>query len=419
MSPEAAPEDRIPRGDLPGTVSFAAAARRTRFLWWAAGADPTILESIDCPVSERRFFAAIGAAVCLAVALAGAAAWLASGMVFPSPRDGGPSPLGFLRGVGHAVFTLVTMLVLFNLQRFLVGVAGRRSDWDGSGVRDALRMALVMLVAAGLSFAIATPLQVMASEPSVRMRSLAIEQVERMARVPAVDAARLARFADLFADQARLTESAGARRAAPAPGDPLLPGASAAQRLPAAPPACDDSLAACLEALGPPANETPTDGATAASAEARLAALRQAIDAQSRDLLRAKLQLPDPEERPEGLIRRAALAYEGNALLCAIVFGVVLLVMSLPLVFRLLADRSPYDLLVRYRNHLLLAAHGIEPEAYEIFDERGERHVIDEFSEPRHEYQKRSEEILAQRRAWAAERQDAYATRVQAILERR
>ena len=419
MSPEAAPTSRIPPGDLPGTVSFAAASPRTRFLWWAAGADPTILESIDCPASERRFFAAIGAAVCLAVALAGVAAWLASAMVFPSPRDGGFGPFSLLRGLGHAVFTLVTMLVLFNLQRFLVGVAGRRSDWDGSGIRDALRMALVMLVAAGLSFAIATPLQVLASEPSVRMRSLAIEQVERMARVPAVDAARLTRFADLFAEQARLAESAGGPPAAPAAGDPLLPGASAAQRLPAAPPACDDSLVACLEALGPPGNETATDGATATSAEARLAALRQAIDAQSRDLLRAKLQLPDPRERPEGLIRRAALAYEGNALLCAIVFGVVFLVVSLPLVFRLLADRSPYDLLVRYRNHLLLAAHGIEPEAYEIFDERGERHVIDEFGEPRHAFQRKTEELLAQRSAWAAERQDAYATRVKAILERR
>jgi hypothetical protein len=400
--------------------SFSAPTPRTRFLWWAAGADPSILESIDCPASERRFFAGIGAAVCLTVALAGFAAWLASGMVFPAPLDAVFGLMTPIREVGRVASSLLLMLVFFNLQRFLLGVAGRRSDWDGGSQRDVLRMALVLLVTAGVSFAIATPLQVAASEPAVRMRALAIAQLERIARVPTLDTSRAAGLADLFSTQAKLESSISARQSAPAAGDPLLPGASAAQRLPFMPPACGESLESCLVALDAPEPESPqrTVNPVDGSIDRELQSLRRALDGQSRALLRTKLQTPHLNDSPVGLVGRAALAYEGNALLCAVVFGLVFLLVSIPLVFRLLADRSPYDLLVRYRNEWVLAHRGIEPRAYEIVDREGERHTLDEFSEPRQAYQRKIEEVLAERRGSAAARQAAFEARAKDILGR-
>lgn len=282
----------------------------TRACWWACGVDAALIRDPDCPTSEQVRFAALG----LCVGLATAAALVAGGMIawqVMLPGVGGALRAA-LRALLATPAALFFALMVLNLLRLTVGLAGRRSDRIELLSLDALRAVAILAVTGVLAVAVAAPLQTALVARDVQAAALVERQATELARARAAD------LAQLDSDRPR----------------------SAAQRL------------------------------------GRQSAQRSEV----------------------GLFRGVGLAYSTNGLLCWSVLIAVWLLFALPPVIRLLTDRGPYDFLVIHRNRALLAAAGIEPQAFTLHAPDGTPHHVDAFHAARTLHSARLAAVLDGRR---------------------
>lgn len=99
-----------------------------------------------------------------------------------------------------------------------------------------------------------------------------------------------------------------------------------------------------------------------------------------------------------GLFEKVSFAYSTNRLFCWSILAALWLLFAMPPVIRLLTDRGAYDFLVIHRNRVLLAAAGIEPEAFTLHSPDGTPRYVDAFHAARAAHDARLAEVLADRR---------------------
>ena len=104
------------------------------------------------------------------------------------------------------------------------------------------------------------------------------------------------------------------------------------------------------------------------------------------------------KEPPRGFFLKVGAAYSTNRTFCWSLLAAVWLFFALPPVVRLLTDRGPYDFMVMHRNRALLAAAGIEPEAFTLHAPDGTPRHIAAFHAARAAHGARLAEVLAERR---------------------
>ena len=100
---------------------------------------------------------------------------------------------------------------------------------------------------------------------------------------------------------------------------------------------------------------------------------------------------------PSGLFRKVGFAYATNRLFCWSLLAALWLLFALPPVVRLLTDRGAYDFLVMHRNRALLAASGIEAEAYTLHAPDGTPRQLDAFHAARTVHSARLAEVHGRR----------------------
>lgn len=98
-----------------------------------------------------------------------------------------------------------------------------------------------------------------------------------------------------------------------------------------------------------------------------------------------------------GFFAKVEVAYSTNRLFCWSILAAVWLLFALPPVIRLFADRGAYDFLVMHRNRALLAAAGIETEAFTLHAPDGTPRHVDAFHAARTAHGMRLVEVLAER----------------------
>lgn len=98
-----------------------------------------------------------------------------------------------------------------------------------------------------------------------------------------------------------------------------------------------------------------------------------------------------------GFFEKVGVAYSTNGLFCWSILAAVWLLFASPPVIRLFADRGAYDFLVMHRNRALLAAAGIEPEAFTLHAPDGTPRHVDAFHAARTTHGTRLAAVLADR----------------------
>lgn len=111
-----------------------------------------------------------------------------------------------------------------------------------------------------------------------------------------------------------------------------------------------------------------------------------------------RLEGPAALRESSGFFRKVGFAYATNRVLCAALLAAVWLLFALPPVIRLFTDRGPYDFLVMHRNRALLAAAGVEPEAFTLHAPDGTPRLVDAFHVPRAVHQSSLAAVLERRR---------------------
>jgi hypothetical protein len=173
--------------------------------WWAAGADPVILQHPDCPVSEQVRFAALGLFIWLTTGAAFVSGYLMARQVFSSKADGVLWTV--LHWIGALALATLFALFVLNLLRLSVGLAGRRTDRLALLSLDVLRAVVILMVTGVLAVAVAAPLQVVVVQRDVQAAIVANEQVAVLERARAADLRQLDRAVRL-APQERLARAA-------------------------------------------------------------------------------------------------------------------------------------------------------------------------------------------------------------------
>lgn len=111
-----------------------------------------------------------------------------------------------------------------------------------------------------------------------------------------------------------------------------------------------------------------------------------------------RLEDPAAMRQSNGFFRKVGFAYATNRVLCAALLAAVWLLFALPPVIRLFTDRGPYDFFVMHRNRALLAAAGVEPEAFTLHAPDGTPRLVDAFHVPRAVHQRSLAAVLERRR---------------------
>lgn len=278
-----------------------------RACWWASGADLDILTGRHCSRSEQVRFAEFGMFVLLAASLAFASGFLTAQEVFR--HEFAEAVFGIVPWMTSILGALLYALFILNMQRLMIGLAGRRTDRLVWPSLDALRAACILIVGVVFAASITAPLQVRLMERDVASGILLEAQSSALASARLADLERLGRLTSLD--------------------------------------------------------------------------LESEIDQSSSSLEQG------------GFFKKFSLAYQTNTLYSVSLLSAVWMLLVLPPVIRLFADRGPYDFLVYHRNRELLARHGIDPEALSYNAPDGTSLRIDDYHAPRRELESRLSKVRA------------------------
>ena len=346
--------------------------------------DMRLLE--HAPQSELKKYTSLGAAMLFTTVLAFFSAYIAIDYIVPEIDDLALSAAG---KKATAVFlALIWMLIIFNLQRFVVAGTSRTADVDSVGVDDVISALPSLIMSIVIGMMVAIPLGVAIFKPEIDMylrvdqeRKL-FEQTNKLEELG--KPARLHACTEFYRYQAGaelpLIRCLPRSRGEVVPVLPEVAGSDQAADLaeggaPAAPVAANkvnpsDTSAAPAARPSDPA-PTQTDPSSQKVERAPEPAsiqelLGTIVKLEENDLSSSKQQQA-VNKLGGGLVYRAAVMFEQLPFFAYSFTLLIILVQLTPVLIKLMSAKSAYDYLQDMLNRMVVASGGLAPKMAENY----------------------------------------------------
>ena len=353
----------------PGKIS-----KLTRFLWWCAGADSQLLER--CPNSDRVKMQGLGGMVLATGALALLSGSYAFYTVF-SPRI--DTTLAAAQDFTHwpsvikaGMFGVLWALVIFNIDRFIVGSTGKGDGTDAITWGELGRALPRIAMATVIGVCLAAPLEIRILESEIRAE-LDVAQGEHLATLnqPYLEAtaARKAELngkirearqmlAELNGERSRWQERVNQQRAAV---EREAEGNSASGK-PGQGPAWRDKRENLAKIEAERAAET-------ARIETRIGNVERDIEGWQKEIEENEARLAERvahnqrlASHKDGLMERIRLAHKIGGWVPYWITALLLCIEVGPIFFKMMLVKGAYDYLEEDRKKLIAARAGIQPD---------------------------------------------------------
>lgn len=378
------------------------------------------MELLDkSPDSEKKKYTSLGAAMLITTVLSFFSAYIAVDYFFPQIDASGFSiAVKYLLAI---IPSLIWMLIIFNLQRFVVAGNSRTSDTDGAGVEEFVTALPSIVMSVVIGMIVAIPLEVAIFKPEIDMalrleqernflenakkreesgKSILIQSCTEFYRYQLQNELPLIRCLPRSNGEQVLLQPVSANDAAAAESDvdgqPVAaaePGKEqAAASAEAGPPTVTPAIARPVTVVDGGSASDESQSAGVAQRDPEPASIIDALKAVEQ---RVKKDGDDARREEEiyrlggGLVYRAeALFKEAAPFFAYAVMLLIIFVQLTPVLIKMMAAKSPYDYLQEMQNRLIVAAGtvpekdgtyhfdrsygGIEVNAVAIFDEFGQ-----------------------------------------------
>jgi hypothetical protein len=312
------------------------------------------------PAWERKKYVSLGAAMLVTTLLAFVSGYLAFDYLFPV-IDNSDLSLWFKRSIA-IVAALIWMLVIFNLQRFVIAGDGNTADRDQSGPGDFLRALPAILAATVMGIAVAIPLELWLFEDEITVFQLEQGQGARMVggHRPFFEESLTEECGKFYRHQ--LQQQTVLLRCLPRSANEKHPLSGAR-----------------VQATTDPG--APSDASLVAEPDRVKTALRRVAELQrNEELIRERQHKMLSLE--QSLTHRAGMLFEQMPYFAYAVLFVVIFMQLTPVLIKMMSAKSPYDYLRDMTNRLSAASGsndgtfnrargGIEIDALAIFDQQG------------------------------------------------
>ena len=321
------------------------------------------------PEWERKKYVSLGAAMLVTTLLAFISGYLVFDYLFPVIDNSDLSL--WIKRVIASVAALIWMLIIFNLQRFVIAGDGHTADRDQSGPGDLLRALPALMAATVMGIAVAIPLELALFEDEINVFQREQGQGGRTVgeRRPLFEESLTEECGKFYRHQ--LQQQTALMRCLPRSANEKRPLASAgAQGIadPGAPSAAEPSIPSSVAA---PVDE-PDTIKTALRRVAELQRNEAALIERQHTILSLE----------RSLTNRAGLLFEQMPHFAYAVLFIVIFMQLTPVLIKMMAAKSPYDYLRDMTNRLSAASGsndgnfnrargGIEIDALAIFDQQG------------------------------------------------
>lgn len=329
------------------------------------------------PESEKKKYTSLGVAMLITTLLSFFSAYIAIGYIFPEIKEIG---LGTVARYSLGAFlSLIWMLIIFNLQRFVLSGNSRTSDSDRAGVEEVIRALPSIVMAVIIGVVVAIPLEVAIFKPEIDIY-LKIEQERKFLAYADIIEER-----SLSVRQQTCTEFYRYQQAQELALIRCLPRSNGeVVLLQSAPPEKQEATASAGgESPGsavPPDRAAPTttvsnvsnvpsdtpqapalaDASTAESLnrEPEPDSVREALDNIAKLSKQDTSELLRQEETDKlggGLVFRAAALFKNFPFFAYSVMLIIVFVQLTPVLIKMMAAKSPYDYLKDMQNRLVAA----------------------------------------------------------------
>lgn len=360
----------------------------TRFLWFCAGADGTLLAR--CPLSDWVKYQGIGGIVLATTVLAFVSASYAFYTVF-SPKDSTAllASTDWVSVASSCVAGLVWALVIFNIDRFIVSSTGKGDGTDKVTLEELVQSLPRLLMAGIIGVCISAPLEIRILKPEIDAQ-LELEQNKYLAELNShAEELVQARKDDLLGklDKAqRYLEERGQyfekrrleineqRRQLELEAEGKT-GSGHAGRGPAWQDKKDtlDKLEAEL------AEDRVADGEKQKVFANEVESSKAAIAALNKELEDAKASNLRQSRHLDGLMKRIHISHEIGGFVPWAILLLLLAVETGPIFFKMMMMKSTYDYLVENEKLVTTARGGVEVDAQVYLTEASEEVRVDTF----------------------------------------
>ncbi len=348
-----------------------------RALWFTAGADIALLIDDSCPESERMKYASIGGAMLLTTMLALISGEMAFYQIF-FPGFNQFELIGTpWRISASLLFACGLMLVIYNMQRFLISGARREGDQPTIRFKDLVHALPGLVLSAMIGMTIATPLQVWVFDPEIDAELIVEQDAMLMRKFDAVEA-RVETAAHDLAERGVPSSPESTKKQV---------GSAFSTALQRAQSNCKPNelafgirnefatarLKRCIGLVADISTSLRNQAAmlramqshsgSARAADGEHALLHVEAELNWATLVYEKLIAIDSVASASGLIKRASVAYRVDPMFSCILVLAIIFVQATPVLIRVMSPKGPYDDLMEMDSRKRLARNGIEPAA--------------------------------------------------------
>lgn len=360
----------------------------TRFLWFCAGADGSLLRR--CPQSDWIKYQGIGGIVFATAMLAFVSASYAFYTVFSPKTDTAlQATLHPQTAVVATVAGLLWSLVIFNIDRFIVSSTGKGDGTEKITLQEFVQSLPRLLMAGIIGVCISAPLEIRILKPEIDAQ-LELEQNEYLRKLNGHSESLIqARKEELLnkADKAQQylnerTEYFEKRRLEIKEQRHLLEleaEGRSSKGVAGRGPAWRDkkeTLDKMEEELG---RDTQAHQAKADVITADIAGFNKLLSQLTQELDAAKASNLAQSRHLDGLMKRIHISHEIGGLVPWAILLLLLAVETGPIFFKMMLVQSTYDYLSENAKRLAVARAGIEMDAEVVYSEKNEAIRIDLF----------------------------------------
>ncbi len=358
----------------------------TRFFWFCAGADATLL--VRCPITDWVKFQGVGGIVFATAVLAFASGSYAFYTVF-QPKDEtalslttDPTTMQIAMGAG-----LVWALVIFNIDRFIVSSTGKGDGTDKITFQELVQSMPRLLMAAIIGICISAPLEIRILKPEIDAQ-LELEQNEYLAQLNAQSEQMTQSKKDELLDrmssgQKRLDERASyfetrrleikeQRRLLELEAEGKTKSAAAGRG-----PAWKDKKETLDKMEEELAGDLAADEDKNRPIHEDLDRWKGELTALSGELDAAKASNVKQARHLDGLMKRIHISHEIGGYVPLFIMLLLLAIETGPIFFKMMLTKGAYDYLQENAKRLATAHSGVEPDAQLYIPETNQEIRID------------------------------------------
>lgn len=360
----------------------------TRFLWFCAGADGTLLR--HCPRSDWVKYQGIGGIVLATTILAFASATYAFYTVFrPKDATALATETDWQTAVVATIAGAVWSLVIFNIDRFIVSATGKGDGSEKITLAELTQASPRILMAVIIGVCISAPLEIRILKPEIDAQ-LELEQNEYLAELNAnsealVQGRKVELLERIEATETGLNERRDyfeARRVEINEQRRLLEleaEGRTSRGVPGRGPAWRDKK----ETLDKMEEELAADrSAHQEKADILLADVNQwktELSALAEELAAAKVSNQKQARHLDGLMKRIHISHEIGGLVPWAILLLLLAIETGPIFFKMMLVSGTYDYMLEHAKRVSTARLGIELDSHVFVAETGEEIRIDTF----------------------------------------